>query len=328
MPSNELEITDTTSSLEEAPDASGDTPARAERRDTGTESTVDERHAAAETRTRQDYADDMRGQGQPIPAADHPGRDTAPADQPGRQARDTPASDQTSTPDLAEPRDRQTYAHDIRTESASPTPDSAPVSDRTTATGGSSPDAESHLADQPRPEQTSREPDEAQERGEVVPDRYEESTDAGWPSQADRDHWHAMYQEFLDDARSGRDQRAGAVSEKPDPPPADTWGVPPTGEELLEIEPEESRAEAFRREFYKPETIEGLHDTFEQNADDAPLVFERPPMGSQADVPSSIPQVSQQTPEGISADHLAMAGLVVGVLAFEFGRWIHRKIDK
>jgi hypothetical protein len=296
MPSNELEVTDTTGSVEEPSRGGGDAPERAERHNADAPTTDNGHHAAAETRTRQEYAGDLRGQGDPIPAAERPDRGAAPVDQPATPPRDSPAPDRAGTPDLAEPRDRETYARDIRAESASPIPDTPPANDRTPVTDDAA--------------------------------RSEDSTDAGRPSQADQDRWHAMYQEFLDDARLDRDPRAGAVSEKPEPLPADAGDRPPTGEELLEMEPEESRAAAFRREFYKPETIEGIHDTIEQNADDAPLLFERPPTGSQVDVPSSIPQIAQQIPEGISASHLAMAGLVTGILAFEFGRWIHRKIDK
>jgi hypothetical protein len=327
MPGNELEITDTTGGVEEAPNASSDAPARAEQRDADERSAGNGHHAAAETRSRQEYADDVRGQGQPI-ATDSPDRHTVPADQPASQPRDISARDQASTPDLAEPRDRETYAHDIRTESASPIPDGVPASDRATPAGERGPEAEANTVDQPRAEQVAREPDQAQERGEGVPDRYEESNDAGWPSQADRDHWHAMYQEFLDSNRAGRDQGVNVVGDEPDRSPSDRSDLPPTGEELLEIEPVESRAAAFRRELYKPESIDDIHDTIDHDANDIQQFFERPPTGSHTDVPVSAPQIAQHSPEVANASDLTMAALTVGILVFELGRHIHHKLDK
>jgi hypothetical protein len=85
-----------------------------------------------------------------------------------------------------------------------------------------------------------------------------------------------MYQEFLDSNRTGHDERAAAVSHKPDPPPADTSDRLPTGEELLEMEPEESRAAAFRREFHKPEILGDIYDTMEHDANGIQQFFERP----------------------------------------------------
>jgi hypothetical protein len=326
MPGNELEITETTGGVEEAAHASSDAPARAEQRDAGERSAGNGHHATAETRTRQEYADDMRGQGQPIAAAERPGRDTAPADQPASQLRDAPAPGQISMPDLAEPRDRETYANDIRAESTSPIPDSPPASDRATPAGDRSPGAEPSPADQARAEQVAGEPDQTPERGEAVADRYEKSADAGWPSQADRDRWHAMYQEFLDSNRTGRDQGVNVVGDKPDRSPSDRSGLPPTGEELLEMEPKESRAAALRRQLYKPESISDIKDVVEDGANGIQQFFERPPTGSHADVPVSAPQISQHPPETASAGDLTMAALTLGILVFEAGRRIHHKL--
>ena len=330
MPGNELEITDTTGSVEEAPHASPDAPERAER-DAGVRDPDNGHRAAAETRSRQEYADDVRGRGQPIAAAEHADRDAAPTDQPASLLRDTSASHPADVQDLAEPRDREAYARDIRAESASPIPDTAPPpGDRATPADGSGPAAESSPVGQPRGELPVRgEPDQPQSRpGEGDTARYEDSNDAGWPSQADRDRWHTMYEEFLDSNRTGRDQGVNVVGEQPDRSPGDRTGLPPTGQELLEIEPAESRAAAFRREFYKPESIDDIHGTIESDANTVQQFFERPPTGSHADVPASAPQIAQHSPDSATASDLTMAALTAGILVFELGRHIHHKLGK
>ena len=93
----------------------GDTPARPEQpsrpetRDAGSDATE---RTSAETLTREEYADDMRGQGDPIPSGDGDGDggpDRAEPDE--RDSDDTAAED-----DRAEPRDRETYADDMRAD--------------------------------------------------------------------------------------------------------------------------------------------------------------------------------------------------------------------
>src|ERR1019366_6289373 len=89
----------------------GDTPARPEQpsrpetRDAGSDATE---RTSAETLTREEYADDMRGQGDPIPSGDG-GPDRAEPDE--CDSDDTAAED-----DRAEPRDRETYADDMRAD--------------------------------------------------------------------------------------------------------------------------------------------------------------------------------------------------------------------
>jgi hypothetical protein len=91
------------------------------------------------------------------------------------------------------------------------------------------------------------------------------------------------------------------------------------------MEPKESRAAAFRQEFYQPEVSDGIHDTVEQNAANVAALFERPPMGSHVEVSARVPQVEAHSLEGLNASDLTMAGFVVGVMAFELGRWGHNR---
>ena len=78
-------------------------------------------------------------------------------------------------------------------------------------------------------------------------------------------------------------------------------GLKPTGEQLLETDSKKSRSEAFRDELYKPDTIEDFHDESEQNADDLPRLFERPPTSSHADVPVHQPYLTMPEAEHVSA---------------------------
>lgn len=181
---------------------------------------------------------------------------------------------------------------------------------------GPAPDASTR----PQGQDIAAEPDTADS------DARPAAADSEWPSPADRGRWHSMYQDFLASAQAGPGKDAGLVAEKPDTSPWDTSGLPPTGEELLEMEPE-GKAAAFRQELYKPETIENIHRTFEHNADDVPSLFERPPTGSHVDVPVSAPYAGLPDHVDLSASDLAMAALTVGIMGAELGRWIRHKLE-
>jgi hypothetical protein len=105
-------------------------------------------------------------------------------------------------------------------------------------------------------------------------------------------------------------------------------GLKPSGEQLLEMDTKKSRAEAFRDEFYKPETIEDFRDESEDKADRVQQLFERPPTSSHADVPVHHPYITMPEAEHVSGNELAMTGLVVGILAFETARTIRGKVHE
>ncbi|MBV9445887.1 MAG: hypothetical protein JO345_08330 [Streptosporangiaceae bacterium] len=153
----------------------------------------------------------------------------------------------------------------------------------------------------------------------------------GWPSQGDLDLWHGMYQEFRqqqETSSNGWDRGTNVVDDKPDRSPGDISDLPPTGERLLELEPKESRATAFRRETYDHDVVEGVHDTIEQNANDLQKLFDRPPTTSHADVPASTPQIGLPELEHATANDLTLGGLMLGMLIFEGGRWCRNKLEQ
>jgi hypothetical protein len=185
--------------------------------------------------------------------------------------------------------------------------------------------------------------DYVRSRGEPIPDHDQDDSRArGWgsgndsgfhglqhrgegPPKADIDRWHALYRDYLRENPAGWDQGESVAEKRPDRFPADTSHLPPSGTELIAVEPRESRAAAFRQEFYQPEVIEGIHDTIEQNARNVTALFERPPTDSHVEVPASVPGLEAQHLEGINASDVTTAGFVLGVMAFELGRWGHNK---
>jgi hypothetical protein len=82
------------------------------------------RHPRAETLTRQQYSDAMRAQGPPAPSRDSPGDDPL-----ATARRDAPAPDRADRDHgrkPAEPRDRASYAADMRVSAADPLMDAGP----------------------------------------------------------------------------------------------------------------------------------------------------------------------------------------------------------
>ena len=130
------------SGLEDTGGASGDNDMRAERagpRETGDPGDTGGEREPAETRTREEYADDMRAQDSPIPPGGDPADDNAPADEPDTPPGE-PAND-TAVEDRAEPRDRETYADDVRADTGTPELESADSADNQ-ATAAFDPPAE------------------------------------------------------------------------------------------------------------------------------------------------------------------------------------------
>ncbi len=120
------------------------------------------------------------------------------------------------------------------------------------------------------------------------------------------------------------------VGQKPDESPADTSDLPPSGEQLLDMEDDKlSRFEALRRETEKEENLDGLHSEVEQDANTIQKwLQDRPPAG-RADQP--VPASPQLSPAAhhyeVDAGNVAAMGLMLGVLSVEAIRWGHRRLD-
>ena len=246
------------------------------------------------------------------------------ADSPDDQAsgQHLPTSDQPAKPD-------QTQADSPRTPSPSEagtttwerqqegTSDVGSSGDLAGQTDGAIRDGETRLSAE-RPAETTE------------ADQSTDGTSAtDWPPpQADRDRWHAMYQEFLQDATAGRDQGVNVVGDKPDRSPGDTSDLPPTGEQLVNMEKEgASRFDKFRNELNKD--FGDISDVVKQKAETAQQLLERPPpIGHPEVAVPAGPQIRPETPAHAIPDvgTVADIGLVLGVVGIQTGRWIRHKL--
>jgi hypothetical protein len=114
----------------EADRASSDTPPRAEKasQPESARGRPDTERTAPETLSRDDYGDKLRGEGEPVPAADTSrAGDVQAADTEspaGRAGEDGGAGDRAEPYERAEPHGREPYADDMRAGQADPAPDS------------------------------------------------------------------------------------------------------------------------------------------------------------------------------------------------------------
>jgi hypothetical protein len=161
-------------------------------------------------------------------------------------------------------------------------------------------------------------------------------TDRSWPPpQADRDRARALYREDFggkttaDSSGSGHDRGTNVVGDKPDKSPGDTSDLPPTGTDLLETEDkDESRADKFRKKFYGEfdDVIDSAKDQVETVQD----LLARPSPSGHPEVPVNSgpvfgPEVLQHG--SVDPSSITEMGLVLGVIGFQTGRWIHHKVE-
>jgi hypothetical protein len=147
----------------------------------------------------------------------------------------------------------------------------------------------------------------------------------------ERAQLHAAYQDYLKEygsaPTSGWEQGANVVGDKPDQSPGDTTDLPPTGEELLEMDNDKlSRFEKFRRETYKE--IDDILDTSEQDSGTIEQLFDPPPTGGHAEVPVGHPVVDQPPSPGVDGGHFVVAGMVLAIAGVETVRAIRHTVDK
>jgi hypothetical protein len=278
----------------------------------------------AKTMTREKYGDYVRSQGEPIP--DHERDDDRASGWESGEDRDEWDSDGEVAWDRAEPCSHEEYADQMRAEfgnEADIRPDEDASAADVSARAGIWP-----LEDLPERQDADDTGDARDQPGVDGPGYAAADRDAAVPEEppaADIDRWHALYKDYLRENPAGWDQVVNVARDMPDRSPGDTSDLPLSGPELVTMEPRESRAAAFRQEFYQPEVIDGIHDTIEQNAGNVAALFERPPTGSHVELPATVPQMEAQSLYALNATDLTMAGFVVGVMAFELGRWGHNK---
>jgi hypothetical protein len=160
--------------------------------------------------------------------------------------------------------------------------------------------------------------------------------DDSWPPPpADRDSARALYREDfgrktpVEGVARGRDRGINVVGDKPLKSPGDTSDLPPTGADLLEMEDEdESRADKFRKKLY-----DEFDDVIDSEKDGVATVLDltvRPPTGHPEVQVNSGPVFGPEIPQHATVDpgSITELAMVLGVIGFQTGRWIHHKVEE
>ena len=157
-------------------------------------------------------------------------------------------------------------------------------------------------------------------------------------SQGNITHYHGEFKGepvdlYTDGTRwSPGDQERGenVVGQKPDKSPGGTSDLPPTGEQLVDMENDKlSRFEGLRRESEKEENLDGLHSEVEHDANTIQKWLQgRPPAGHAEQPVLTSPQIGPEVHHyEVDAGSLATMGLMLGVLGVEAVRWGHRRLE-
>jgi hypothetical protein len=167
-------------------------------------------------------------------------------------------------------------------------------------------DAPDHRAD--------REP--AQGREEASPD---------WPSAEERAQLHETYLDWRKDIDAGRERGTDIVGDKPDRSPDDRSDLPPTGEELLDMDSDSmSRFERLRHEVYKE--ADDIQDVAEKTGNRALELFSRPPTETYMAVAGDHAEMSAPALPGVEGGQVVVAGLMIGMLGYELFRGVKNRV--
>jgi hypothetical protein len=127
---------------------------------------------------------------------------------------------------------------------------------------------------------------------------------------------------------TGRDQGTNVVGGKPDKSPGDTSDLPPTGQELLEMEDDkEPRAEKVRNEFARD--FGDVDDAFKNTVTSVQQVLDQPPPAGHPGVQvDSHPQWVPESQPSATPDVGSMVelGLVTVVLADRTIDYVRHKV--
>lgn len=150
-----------------------------------------------------------------------------------------------------------------------------------------------------------------------------------WPSPEERAQLHETYLDWRDEVTSsGRDRGTNVVGDKLDRSPGDRSDLPPTGDQIVEMEdPKASRAERARKEFLSEENLGDAFDATDAWAKTGQDLFSRPPTGQHIEVPAQGPVFIAVPEQEIDPGSVATAGLVLGILGAEFFRWGKHKVE-
>jgi hypothetical protein len=180
-------------------------------------------------------------------------------------------------------------------------------------------------------EQALSSPDPPKTAGTAIAaaDAQHQGATEDWPTPEERAQLHEKYLDWSKEQSEqpdGWEQGANVVGDKPDKSPGDISDLPPTGEQLLDLEDgKRSRLDGLRRGLERDEVLDGLHGEAEQDATTVQSILAaRPPEGHPVQVVPDTPQLMPVTPAGIDAGMMASSGLMVGVMLIELGRGFHK----
>jgi hypothetical protein len=288
--------------------------------------------------TRGDYqgsTDGQAGARQRDPGeAGSPDRTRAgPAPSPGTER--SPGASRPSAPEAEAGRNRGTSGDGKASAGATAHPDgkSTPASDGTPGHGDAGAagrhrvhDGRQHGHQQAATGHDSRQPPARQDHGDAWP-----------PPKADQDSARALYaQDFgtkatARDASGGRERGTNVVGDKPENSPGDTSDLPPTGEELLEMEGDDKkpRLEKFRDKFF--DELEDINDATKEQGETLRSLMDRPPPAGHPEVAVNAgPMIRPEMPQHVTVDvgSAVELAMVAGVIGYQAGRWIEHKVEK
>jgi hypothetical protein len=196
----------------------------------------------------------------------------------------------------------------------------------------SEPAEEEDLAE-PRTRQDVADEDERLDQSDA-PDSATDAEPDDEPSPEDRERLHALYQDYLKEQQSvqdpGRAQGSDIVSDKPDKSPGDTSDLPPTGQELVDMESsKDSRFDALLHEAEKEENLDGLHDALEDSGNTVEkLLTARPPeMHAEQPVPVA-PYYAPSVPDhAIDGGSTVSAIMTAGIVTVHLVRWMKDRLE-
>jgi hypothetical protein len=171
--------------------------------------------------------------------------------------------------------------------------------------------------------------DQADSSTDTVERNDAEATDTNEPTPEERTRWHDMYQDYLKEQESdqgtGWSEGANVVGDKDDRSPGDTADLPPTGQELLDMDSDTmSTLDRLRNRVY--EDADDVLDIAEKTGNRGFELFDRPPTAAHTETPVGHPEFTVPDQHGVEGGQIVVAGLVVGMLGYEAARAVRHKI--
>jgi len=168
--------------------------------------------------------------------------------------------------------------------------------------------------------------DETSHRADGERDAGRQEDADRWPTPEERAHLHETYLDWRQEVSAGREQGMNVVGDKPDRSPDDRSDLPPTGEELVNMESDSmSRFDRLRNHIYKQ--ADDITDVAEKTGNRALELWERPPTETHTEIPSGRPEITNPAPPALDGGQFVLASLTVGMLGYELLRAVKNRVN-